>query len=381
MGIQNFFSCIIKFNSAYMFKLFFSTTALVLIFLSTYGNPIDSLGIEKRNGKILVQHKVEKGETLYSILKRYDCSEKDFLAANSSFKKGSAIALDQVIEIPLQSKKAKKAPAKAPIVEIIPAAPTKVSEKKNVDENGIEIVDVPEATPKENPSAEKVSQVDSAKGVVAKTDATKKATPAKSPLKGKTHAVVAGQNLFTVAKLYNVKVWQIREWNSLTNDALKVNQVLVVEKPANFVAKVAKKDTLKPKAVQVQAPAGDVVVKEKEKEKPKDQAVVNKPVANKPAATTVPNAPGGKKFSEQGIAEMIDAGASTNKFLALHRTAPVGTLIKVANQANGQSVWVKVIGKLSSAGDVVIKISPKAFEKLSPKDKRIRADLSYSVSN
>ncbi|WP_305952810.1 LysM peptidoglycan-binding domain-containing protein [Emticicia oligotrophica] len=360
-----------------MFRLFCCIIALGFILTNAYANPVDSLGVEKRNGKILVQHKVEKGETLYSILRRYDCTEKDFLAANTSFKKGTTIAPEQVIEIPFKSKKIAK---KAPVVEIIPAPATSKNDKKNIDENGIEIVDIPEATPKETaPVSEKVSQTDSAKGVLEKTNAVKKTTPAKAPLKGKTHTVLAGQNLFTVAKLYNIKVWQIREWNGLTNDALRVNQVLTVEKPANFVAKVVKKDTLKPKTVQVQAPAGDVAVKEKEQLK--DQAVVNKPVTSKPAATTVPNAPGGKKFSEQGIAEMIDAGASTNKFLALHRTAPVGTLIKVANQANGQSVWVKVIGKLSSAGDVVIKISPKAFEKLSPKDKRIRADLSYSVSN
>lgn len=356
-----------------MFRLFCYIIALGFILTNAYANPVDSLGVEKKNGKILVQHKVEKGETLYSILKRYDCSEKDFLAANASFKKGSTIAPEQVIEVPFRSKKIAK---RAPVVEIIPTPATTKNDKKNIDENGIEIVDIPEATPKETA---KISQTDSSKGVLAKMDATKKPTPAKAPLKGKTHTVVAGQNLFTVAKLYNIKVWQIREWNGLANDDLKVNQVLMVEKPANFVAKIIKKDTLKPKAVQVQAPAGDVAIKEKEK--PKDQTVVNKPVSNKPATTTVPNAPGGKKFSEQGIAEMIDAGASTNKFLALHRTAPVGTLIKVANQANGQSVWVKVIGKLTSAGDVVIKISPKAFEKLSPKDKRIRADLSYSVSN
>lgn len=358
-----------------MFRLFCSTIVLMLILTNTYANPVDSLRVEKRNGKILVQHKVEKGETLYSILKRYDCSEKDFLSANTTFKKGTTIALEQVIEIPIKSKKVAK---KAPVVEIVSPS-TVQNDKKTVDENGIEIVDVPEATPKE--TAQVVSQTDLSKGVVTKADAAKKPTPAKTPLKGKTHTVIAGQNLFTVAKLYNVKVWQIRDWNGLKNDALKINQVLLVEKPANFVAKAAKKDTLNPKPTQVQAPAGDVAVKEKEKEKPKNQTVVTKQVASKPAATTVPNAPGGKKFSEQGIAEMIDAGASTNKFLALHRTAPVGTLIRVANQANGQSVWVKVIGKLNSAGDTVIKISPKAFEKLSPKDKRIRANLSYSVSN
>lgn len=359
-----------------MFRLFCSTIALMLILTNAYSNPVDSLGVEKRNGKILVQHKVEKGETLYSILKRYDCSEKDFFTTNILFKKGITITPEQIIEIPIKGKEIAK---KTPVVEII-TTPAAKKEKNNIDENGIEIVDIPEATPKETaPISEKVNQTDSSKGFLAQNDSVKKPTPEKIPLKGKTHTVIAGQNLFTVAKLYDVKVWQIREWNGLTNDALKINQVLMVEKPVNFVAKVAKKDTLKPKPAQIQAPAGDVAVKEKEK--PKDQKVINKPITNKPAAATVPNAPGGKKFSEQGIAEMIDAGASTNKFLALHRTAPVGTLIKVANQANGQSVWVKVIGKLSSAGDVVIKISPKAFEKLSPKDKRIRADLSYSVNN
>lgn len=360
-----------------MFRLFCSTTALMFILTNSFANLVDSLGVEKRNGKILVQHKVEKGETLYSILKRYDCSENDFFAANSSFKKGATISPEQVIEVPFKSKKVK--PKAAPIVEIVSATPAK-NEKKNVDENGIEIVDIPEATPREPLVNEKISPTDDlVKGASAKTDSNKKTPASKMPIKGKTHTVVAGQNLFTVAKLNNIKVWQIREWNNLTNDAIRVGQVLIVEKPAVLAIKTVKKDTLKPKAVQVQAPAGDVAVKEKEK--PKDQTVINKPVTNKPAPTIVPNAPGGKKFSEQGIAEMIDAGASTNKFLALHRTAPVGTLIKVANQANGQSVWVKVIGKLSSAGDIVIKISPKAFEKLSPKDKRIRADLSYSISN
>ena len=361
-----------------MFRLFCSIIALGFILTNTYANPVDSLGVEKRNGKILVQHKVEKGETLYSILKRYDCSEKEFLSANSLFKKGTTIAPEQVIEIPIKGNKVEK---KTSIVEII-STPASKKDKKNIDENGIEIIDVPEATPKESvPITEKVSQTDSSKDVFTITNTLEKPKLGKSPIKKKTHTVNVGQNLFTIAKLYNLKVWQIREWNSLPNDALKVNQVLVIEKPANFVAKIAKKDTLKPKPVQVQAPAGDVAVKEKKKENPKDQSVINKPITNKPATTTVPNAPGGKKFSEQGIAEMIDAGASTNKFLALHRTAPIGTLIKVTNQANSQSVWLKVIGKLSSAGDVVIKISPKAFEKLSPKDKRIRADLSYSISN
>ena len=91
----------------------------------------------------------------------------------------------------------------------------------------------------------------------------------------------------------------------------------------------------------------------------------------------MPNAPGGKKNIENGVAEVIDAGEKTDKYLALHKTAPVGTLIQVRNEANGLSVWVKVIGKLPESGETIIKISPKAFEKLQPRDKRIRAEISY----
>ena len=345
-----------------MLKYICSTIVFVFFLTKAFSNPLDSLGIEKKNGKILVQHKVEKGETLYSILKRYDCSEKDFFVVNSVLKQGDILASDQVIEVPFKSKKNS---TKAPIIEII--TPKNNNLKGKIDENGIEIVDIPEATPKELPKEE--PKIDSAKSI----EVVKKEAPANIIIKGKSHTVLAGQNLFSISKQYNLKVWQLREWNDLKTDALQVNQILLVEKPANFVAKTVKKDTLKAKVLPVQAPAGDIGTE-------KTITTLTKPVANTPP-TTVPNAPGGKKFNEMGIAEVIDAGSSTNKYLALHRTAPVGTLIKVANQANGQSVWVKVIGTFSGSGDIIIKVSPKAFEKLLPKDKRIRAELSYSVSN
>jgi LysM repeat protein len=350
---------------------FFCLSAFFVLFLTNaFGMNLDSLGIEKKNGKTYVQHKVEQGETVYAILKRYNCAEKDFYEANPTIKIGTVLGADQVIEVPIKGKS--KSVPRPRVVEIVPApaqktTPTETRPKGKVDENGIEVVDVPEATPKEPETPQ-----------TTKTDTSTEATPpkeevAKSTTKAKTYTVVAKDNLFEIAKRNGVKAWQLREWNNLKSDAIRIGQVLIIEKPANFVAKPVKKDTTL-KAKPVQAPAGDVA---KEKTTP----VVSKPVVTTKPQTPVPNAPGGKKFSEQGIAEVIGAGANTNKFLALHRTAPVGTLIKVANQANGQSVWVKVIGKLSGSGDVIIKVSPKAFDKLAPKDKRIRAELSYSVSN
>ena len=280
------------------------------------------------------------------------------------------MASDHVISIPLNTR-SKSIPR--PRVAEVPHTQDTTRPRGVLDENGIEVIDIPEATPKDALTDKK-------------EDSLKNAEVTNTTAKLKTHTVVSGDKLFSVATKYKVKVWQLREWNKLSNDVLKINQVLVVEKPANFVASAAKeekKEAVKPKPTvnpvatiskpkTASGPAGDA-------EKPKPSTtVVTKPLANKPQ-TPVPNAPTGKKYSEQGIAEVIDAGASTNKYLALHRTAPVGTLIKIANEANGQSVWVKVIGKLAGSGDAIIKISPKAFEKLQPKDKRIRASLSYAL--
>ncbi len=356
-----------------MLRYFFTTAFLVLYLTESFSNslptPLDSVGIEKKNGKLFVLHKIEPGETLYSILKRYNSTEKEFYAANPEFKKDAVMASDQVISIPLNTR-SKSIPR--PRVSETHPSPDTTRPKGVIDENGIEVIDIPEATPKDALHNNK------------KEDSLKSAIADNTTAKPKIHTVVAGDKLFSVATRYNVKVWQLREWNKLSTDLLKINQVLLVEKPANLIATAAKeekKEVAKPVVNPVAAiskpktasgPAGDA-----EKTKP-STTIVTKPLANKPQ-TSVPNAPTGKKYSEQGIAEVIDAGASTNKYLALHRTAPVGTLIKIANEANGQSVWVKVIGKLSGSGDVIIKISPKAFEKLQPKDKRIRASLSYAL--
>ena len=92
------------------------------------------------------------------------------------------------------------------------------------------------------------------------------------------------------------------------------------------------------------------------------------------------NPEGLKKTIETGIAELIDVPDNSGKYLALHKSAPIGTLVLVKNLANNQSIWVKVIGRLPNADSkLIIKLSPKAFERLNAVDKRIRAEISYLV--
>ncbi|HEX9957255.1 MAG TPA: peptidoglycan-binding protein, partial [Fibrella sp.] len=85
--------------------------------------------------------------------------------------------------------------------------------------------------------------------------------------------------------------------------------------------------------------------------------------------------------SEIGFADMIEGNDPSTKYLALHRSAPIGTLVQVRNDITNQSLYVKVIGKLPDTGlnnQVLIRLSGRAFEKLSPNGQRFRAEVSYT---
>jgi LysM repeat protein len=164
------------------------------------------------------------------------------------------------------------------------------------------------------------------------------------------HVVSTKQSLLTIANLYKVTMADIRKWNNLTSDVLKEGQRLLVEAPKNLVID---KSTL----LGSKNDKGGEELKSDTKE-----------------------SDGLKKTIETGIAELIEVPDNSGKYLALHKSAPIGTLVLVKNLANNQSIWVKVIGRLpNSDGKLIIKLSPKAFERLNAVDKRIRAEISYLI--
>jgi LysM repeat protein len=164
------------------------------------------------------------------------------------------------------------------------------------------------------------------------------------------HIVSAKQRLLTIANLHKVTMADIRKWNNLTSDVLKEGQRLLVEAPKNLV--IDKSTLLGSK--------NDKGVEELKAESKESEGL--------------------KKTIETGIAELIEVPDNSGKYLALHKSAPIGTLVLVKNLANNQSIWVKVIGRLpNSDGKLIIKLSPKAFERLNAVDKRIRAEISYLI--
>jgi len=183
---------------------------------------------------------------------------------------------------------------------------------------------------------------------------------AEAPKEAEIHIVAPKQGLLSVANMHKVTMAELRKWNNLTSDRLQEGQRLIVSDPSGTKSTIAvdKASLLPAKTTAAATP------------------VAPAPVAESPVKEKGPEDI--KKKIETGIAELIDVPDNSGKFLALHRTAPIGTLVLVKNLTNNQSIWVKVIGRLPNGDNkVIIKLSPKAFEKLNAVDKRVRAEISY----
>lgn len=303
----------------------------------------DSVGVKNEGGKTYVIYKVAPKQTLFSIVKKYGSSISEFKAANPGVSEN--IQIGQTIKVPY-------------------------------------------------------------KGIVKASAAPKATEPLESPLPPNPradapgiHVVEAHQGLYGIATKYKVTMAEIRKWNGLTSDQLHVGQSLIVSDRQYVLSRkavsTAKAETSTPTVtappVTERPVTAPPVVVPKEEPKPvisapkeeakvtvKEEKIDEGSITKTSETTKI--ASGYKKTFETGLAELIDVDDKSGKYLALHHSAPTGTLVNVKNQSNGQSIWVKVIGKLPDTGDkVIIKLSPRAFEKLSPSDKRIRAEISYLV--
>ncbi|WP_165899494.1 LysM peptidoglycan-binding domain-containing protein [Roseivirga ehrenbergii] len=190
----------------------------------------------------------------------------------------------------------------------------------------------------------------------------------------KTHTVAAGETLFAISQKYGVDVNEIKKLNGLTSNALAVGQTLKISVAAKTTQEVTLPTT---------TPTEKSVTKPIEKPKVVDttQKVTN-PV-NTGAEEITNESYNGSPFNEiieEGQAELIIEDESSTKFLALHKTAKVGTVIKVKNRMNNLTVYVRVVGEIPDTADnqnILIKLNKRAYDQLKALDNRFLVELSY----
>jgi LysM repeat protein len=284
--------------------------------------PADSIGQEFRGGQRFVRHRVAQGETLFALGRRYHVSVDLITGANPQLKNG--LAIGEVVLVPRPGASRPTAPATA--------------------------------TP-------------------AKTPAAAPATPAAGGSAPARYTVAKGETLFGIARRFSLSPAELIQLNHLPDGGtVRVGQELLLRAAGGDAAPVAAAPA---RPAEVPAPTPRV-----NPNAPAQIATIT--TAKEVDAPPVERAPTRAsevvtRVTESGIAATI-AGSGTDKYLALHKTAPVGTIMQVRNQMNGQSVYVRVIGELPDTGEnsnMLVRLSPRAVQKLGTNDAKFRVETSY----
>jgi LysM repeat protein len=310
----------------------------------------DSIGTETINGRVFVIHRVSEKETLYGLSKRYGTTVDAIIEFNPTADAG--LEIGQIIKIPYVPRSVIRAgagqihtvAAKETMFSISQLYNVSIEEIKrwnNLSDNALSIGQelVIKASGHEDSNVVTTS---------VSTD--------------RLHVVEPRETMFSISKRYGVTINEIRDWNKLEGNEISIGQELIVGPPKAMAKRETPQPVVEPKvAVDKQFVPSQPEVKE--------QTIrISESVKNT------------DEIMQSGLAELIEGTEGNRKYLALHRTAPVGTILKVRNEMNNREVFVRVMGKLPDTpltNKLVIKISKSAYDRLGAIDSRFRVEVTY----
>lgn len=320
-----------------------ASCVLILMSLVAFASPSDSLRMETINGKQYIIHQVDPKETLFSISRRYGVPVTDLAQENPSA--GSGLSVGQILKVPYIPR-VKPRSENGNIVHKVAPKETlfSISKQYNVTLDDLK---------KWNNLADNSLNVGQDIVIRKKTEVAEVIKPTNEPkykipdaktLRG-VHTVTAKETLFSISKMYGASIQQLKDWNNLTTSELKPGQMIYVLPP------VSANETYQA-SQSVQA--------------------VTKPVQEIKISESVI---GSDEIHEKGMATLLEGTDGNRKYLAQHRSAKPGSIIKVRNEANKQEVFVRVIGQLNSTDETLVKISRSAYDRLGSSDQRFAVEV------
>jgi LysM repeat protein len=172
------------------------------------------------------------------------------------------------------------------------------------------------------------------------------------------YKVGKGETLFTIAKRFMIDVPSLQRTNVLENNILKEGMILKVPHkiiPAPVVEPEIEEEI-------------DVLIALEESEE---------------AAEIRKNRYGLREITEKGLGIWLeDLTTDGGTMLALHKTAAVGTIIKITNPMTNHSTFAKVVGKFAEnqeTQNAIIVVSKSVVNAIGILDKRFQIEITYGA--
>ena len=330
--------------------------ALVIAIVPAFGSPLDSLRTEQINGKLFIIHQVDQGETLYAISRRYKVSIPTIVSYNPSVEEGlktgkliKILLVSVVSKVDTTAMTAHKVKSKETLFSLSKLYGVKVGEIKgwnNLVTNELNVGQILYINP-QTKTVPEILQIDLSNKI--------------------THKLQQGETLYSLSKKYEVSIDQLKSWNNLQENTLSIGQLLIVGEKS------------------IKNPVEEPIAKVEENTISIDSSKTRVFETRVPADTSqtskrIENINGFEEIVESGIGELIPGSIETRKYFGLHRTAKIGTIMKVRNAMNNKMVYVRIIGRIPNTGDnkkVLLKISKAAYDRLGIIDPRFRVEVSY----
>ncbi|MEM1135992.1 MAG: LysM peptidoglycan-binding domain-containing protein [Bacteroidota bacterium] len=389
-------------------RYFFVLITSMFIFANAYGSisfsaPTDSIGIKIINNRTYILHKVNPGDNLTAVAKRYGVTVNEIKNANRSI--GDNLTVGIIILVPLVKKTyVEMAMDEAGLVKRLYTVKAgdyiyKIARDFNMDAKRLKelnqlesevlnegqqlIVEVPAtALQTEETTVEEAFNYSTSQSNTAPVVNTENANASMNPAEAltrvpKVHKVLEGEYLFSLGRNFNVNLDSVRVWNYMEPaDNISLGQDVIVG--YNYF------DSKGSLVLSTGADIPDVNGAKGSNIQAGKSELGNQGTSSLNSLTPevkLGNIP--KNTKEQGIGMKISGNnASANQIVGLHKTAPYGTYIKVTNPSNGRSTAVKIIGKLPTSvtqnNQLVIMLSTAACQRIGVLNNQFPVVLEYN---
>jgi len=182
------------------------------------------------------------------------------------------------------------------------------------------------------------------------------------PQQGFTAYIVGEkETLYAISKRFGITVEDIKKANNLKNNTIGGGMKLMIPN-----------QPLPPERPKLVEPKGiEVVVPDSTNDDDKEENQIST------------NRYGIREKAERGIGVWIDGLSSQGTSnLALHKSAPVGTILKITNPMTKSVTYAKVVGKFNDNAEnqnAIVVLSKSAAASIGALDKRFQVEIAYGL--